>query len=101
MRIKPAIKTHSRSLRRNMTDAENKLWRALRKKQLNGYRFRRQHPIGHYIADFACIDKRCLIELDGSQHQDQVNYDEQRTLFLEQHGWHVFRYWNNVGIMKC
>lgn len=66
-----------------MTLAEHRLWSSLRDKQLNGYRFRRQHPIGPYIADFACIDKSLVIELDGGQHQDRASYDEQRTGFLQ------------------
>ena len=55
-----------------MTDVERVLWRALRGKQLNGHRFRRQHPIGKYIADFACIEQKWVIELDGGQHQGQL-----------------------------
>ena len=71
------------------------LWQALRKNQLNGNRFRRQHPIGQYIADFACIERKVVIELDGGQHQDQVAYDERRTAFLHGNGWRVLRFWNN------
>ena len=65
-----------------MTDVEQILWLALRGKQLNGHRFRRQHPIGHYIADFACIEQQLVVELDGGQHQEQIIYDAQRTNFL-------------------
>ena len=78
-----------------MTDAERLLWRALRGKQLNGHRFRRQHPIGQYIADFACVEQKFVIELDGGQHQEQFVYDEQRTAFLRKHGWQIVRFWNN------
>jgi primosomal protein N' (replication factor Y) len=74
---------------------ERILWRAIRGQQLHGHRFRRQHPIGPYIADFACLDKKCVIELDGGQHQDQAAYDEDRTLFLRKQGWQVIRFWNN------
>ena len=87
--------SRARSLRSDMTDAERLLWRALRGKQLNGYRFRRQHPIGKYIADFACVEQKIVIELDGGQHQEQLEYDEQRTAFLRAHGWQVLRFWNN------
>jgi very-short-patch-repair endonuclease len=78
-----------------MTDAERMLWHAIRAKQLQGCRFRRQHPIGVYIADFACIDKKLVVELDGGQHQEQMDYDERRTLFLQTQGWRVLRFWNN------
>jgi very-short-patch-repair endonuclease len=78
-----------------MTLAEHKLWQAIRGKQLGAYRFRRQHPIGPYIADFACIEKLLVIELDGEQHQDQAAYDERRTAYVESLGWKVLRFWNN------
>jgi very-short-patch-repair endonuclease len=94
-RIKEEITTNARSLRGNMTDVERILWRAIRGQQLHGHRFRRQHPIGPYIADFACLDKKCVIELDGGQHQNQIAYDEDRTLFLQKQGWQVIRFWNN------
>ncbi len=81
-----------------MTIAERKLWQALRDKQLNGHRFRRQHPIGKYIADFACIERKVVIELDGGQHQDHVAYDERRTAFLQENGWRVPRFWNNDAL---
>jgi len=61
---------------------------------MGGYRFRRQHPIGAYIADFACLEKKCVIELDGGQHQAQAAYDECRTQFLQKQGWQVLRFWN-------
>jgi len=78
-----------------MTFAEQKLWQALRGRQIEGCRFRRQHPIGPYIADFACLDKSLVIELDGGQHQERMEYDERRTAFLESLGWKVLRFWNN------
>ena len=78
-----------------MTDAERLLWQVLRGKQCNGHRFRRQHPIGPYIADFACIEQRIVIELDGGQHQAQRGYDEHRSTFLQAQGWQVLRFWNN------
>jgi len=78
-----------------MTDVERLLWQGLRGKQLNGNRFRRQHPIGTYITDFACIEAKIVIELDGGQHQEQSEYDERRTAFLREHGWQVMRFWNN------
>jgi very-short-patch-repair endonuclease len=78
-----------------MTDVERMLWRALRGKQLNGLRFRRQHPIGQYIADFACVEQKVVIELDGGQHQEQFVYDEQRSAFLQAQGWRILRFWNS------
>ncbi len=93
-RISPVTTTRARSLRGAMTDAERLLWRALRGKQLNDHRFRRQHPIGKYIADFACIEQKIAIELDGGQHQERLVYDEQRSAFLQAQGWQVVRFWN-------
>ena len=81
-------------LRTNMTDAERRLWSLVRNRQLDGDKFRRQHPIGAFVADFVCI-KRCLIiELDGGQHADSA-YDARRTAWLESYGWRVIRFWNN------
>ncbi len=94
-RIRPLATARARSLRSSMTDVERLLWQALRASQLNGHRFRRQHPIGKYIADFACIERQIVIELDGGQHQEQLEYDEQRTELLKKHCWQVLRFWNN------
>lgn len=78
-----------------MTDAERLLWRFLCRRQLKGVRFRRQHPIGQYIADFACVGQKLLIELDGGQHQIRTEYDQQRTNYLQSQGWTVLRFWKN------
>jgi very-short-patch-repair endonuclease len=86
----------ARSLRLSSTDAERRLWRALRDRQLEGYKFRRQRPIGPFIADFVCLERLLIIELDGSQHADS-NYDDARTAWLEQHGWCVLRFWGQRG----
>ena len=94
-RISPVTTTRARSLRSAMTDAERLLWYAIRGKQLNNHRFRRQHPIGNYIVDFACLEQNIVIELDGGQHQDQFEYDERRSAYLQAHGWQVLRFWNN------
>ena len=72
----------AREPRQDMTDAEQKLWHHLRNRQLSGHKFRRQHDIDHYIADFACTEALLIVELDGGQHADQVNYDEHRTRHL-------------------
>jgi very-short-patch-repair endonuclease len=91
--------THVRAhqLRRNTTDAEKKLWRHLRRLDLDGSHFRRRVPIGPYIADFACMATRLLIEIDGSQHaEDRKNaHDEARTRWLDKEGYRVLRFWNN------
>jgi very-short-patch-repair endonuclease len=86
----------ARRLRGNMTDAESRLWRALRRGQLNGYHFRRQHPVGPFTLDFYCPSLRLAIELDGGQHAaQQKQADERRTRFLLEKNIAVVRYWNN------
>jgi very-short-patch-repair endonuclease len=70
------------------------MWSALRDRRLLRYKFRRQHPIGQYIVDFACTKHRLAIELDGGQHADN-SADESRTVWLERHGWKLIRFWNN------
>ncbi|MDE1904232.1 MAG: endonuclease domain-containing protein [Alphaproteobacteria bacterium] len=85
---------HARQLRRSMTDAERRLWSILRSRRLSGYKFRRQHPIGRFVADFACIRHRLVIEADGGQHDANVA-DERRTAQLGRKGWRVVRFWNN------
>ncbi len=84
----------ARELRVVLTDAERKLWALLRDRQLAGYKFRRQRPSGRYIADFACVSHRLIIEVDGGQHADSLR-DAARTEWFEQHGWRVLRFWNN------
>jgi very-short-patch-repair endonuclease len=85
----------ARKLRKNLTEAEKKLWRVVRKKQLIGLRFRKQVPIGIYIADFICFEKHLIIEIDGGQHCENIEYDKKRTLWLEHQGFQVIRFWNN------
>ncbi|MGE3934197.1 MAG: endonuclease domain-containing protein [Rhodospirillaceae bacterium] len=84
----------ARDLRRNATDAERLLWRALREAAWP-WRFRRQHPICGYVADFACPARRPVVELDGGQHAAMLDEDEQRTGALAEHGYRVVRFWNN------
>jgi very-short-patch-repair endonuclease len=84
-----------RDLRKNPTDAERLLWKHLRKRQLDGFRFRRQHAVGPYICDFACLEAGVIIELDGSQHVEQADYDECRDALLRTHGFRVLRFWNS------
>jgi very-short-patch-repair endonuclease len=85
----------ARALRRNATDAESRLWTALRDRRLAGYKFRRQHPIGPFIADFACMTHRLVIEADGGQHDANAAADARRTAWLAPRGWRVLRFWNN------
>jgi very-short-patch-repair endonuclease len=86
----------ARSLRANMTDAELRLWRALRRDQLNGFSFRKQHPIGPYTVDFYCSRLRLAVEVDGGQHAEQRKHaDDRRTQWLAEKGVTVVRYWNN------
>ncbi len=90
------LKRHAaRQLRLSATEAERKLWSCLRDKRLLGLRFRRQQPIGPYIADFYCSAAKLIIELDGSQHANgQAQYDLYRTRWLEARGYKVLRFWN-------
>ena len=99
----PALADGAREqLHRNMTPAEVKLWARLRAHQLNGIHFRNQHAIGKYVVDFPqrgavlCAPrKKLIIELDGSQHLEQQEYDQERTRYLESQGYQVLRFWNN------
>ena len=85
---------NARTLRRGMTDAERKLWSGLRGEQL-GVKFRRQHPLGNYVADFACLDPKLIVELDGSQHANQAAYDARRDEFFRAQGFGVLRFPTN------
>jgi len=85
----------ARSLRKNQTDVERWLWQKIRNRQLLNLKFRRQFPIDCYIADFVCLELKLIIELDGSQHIEQVDYDERRRACLEQRGFRIMRFWNN------
>jgi very-short-patch-repair endonuclease len=94
-RIDPVMKQRSRSLRKEMTDAEQELWSALRGRQMQGFKFRRQYPLGNYILDFVSLEAKLVIELDGGQHQQQQDYDQQRDAWLLAQGFHVMRFWND------
>lgn len=89
----------ARQLRRQMTEAEASLWHHLRNRMLMGCKFRRQHPIGPYIVDFACIERKLVIELDGSQHADSVS-DSARTNWIQANGYRVLRFWNNEALRQ-
>ena len=85
----------ARSLRECSTDAERLIWNRVRNRQLSNCKFRRQQPIGPYIVDFVCLERRLVIELDGGQHLEQQAQDEARTAFLQMEGYRVLRFWNN------
>jgi len=97
-RVSPPILQAARSLRKNMTDAERVLWRCLRGKQLAGFRFRKQHPVGVYILDFYCASQKLAIELDGAQHSgaEAMRCDRLRTEWLNQQQICVLRFWNSA-----
>ena len=94
------VKHRARELRRKMTDVEKLLWRCLRNRQLGGYKFRRQHPIGPFFVDFVCLEKKLVIELDGSQHAKSLAKDIKRSDYLRERGYHVLRFWNNEVLEK-
>jgi very-short-patch-repair endonuclease len=82
-----------------MTDAERALWRLLRQRQISGLRFRRQVPIDHYIVDFACLEARLVIEVDGGQHFES-EADKRRDAYLHSQGFRVLRLWNNDVLLN-
>jgi very-short-patch-repair endonuclease len=84
----------ARSLRTKPTEAERRLWNYLRRRQLAGFKFRRQHSIDSFICDFICLEAAVIVELDGSQHVDQELYDARRDAFLRTKGFRVLRFWN-------
>ena len=94
-RIVPETRTRARRLRKDSTDTEGALWNLIRNRQLLGYKFRRQVPVVKYIADFVCLERRLIIELDGGQYQEQTDYDAGRTRCLESQGFMVIRFWNS------
>jgi very-short-patch-repair endonuclease len=84
-----------RALRVRSTDAERTLWTLLRNRQLGGHKFRRQHPIGPYVVDFAGLARRLVVELDGGQHAMAKDKDDERTRWLESQGYRIVRFWNH------
>jgi adenine-specific DNA-methyltransferase len=89
------MKHLARALRKNMTYAERCLWNHLRDRQLENYKFRRQKPIGPFIADFVCAKQKLIIEIDGGQHAVNAEADKRRTDYLMHKGWRVLRFWNH------
>jgi very-short-patch-repair endonuclease len=93
---KPSLLTRAKQLRDNQTDTERFVWAKLRGRRFAGYKFRRQKHIAGYVVDFVNMEHNIILELDGSQHLQQTEYDKQRTLKLQQEGYLVLRYWNHV-----
>lgn len=93
-------------MRHEPTKAEKLLWQKLRRRQLGGYKFRRQHPIGNYIVDFYCAETKLIVEVDGDIHAYQESYDKERTKDLEALGYQVVRFWNEqvlketIGVLE-
>ena len=96
-RSRERVRVRARNLRQTQTDAEALLWSKLRSRQLLGLKFRRQHPLGDYFADFACIEVGLIIELDGGHHAEDASadYDSRRSDELAAMGFRVLRFWNN------
>lgn len=86
---------NAQRLRKNLTEAEKKLWFQISKRQIDGLKFRRQYPVPPYIVDFVCLERSLIIEIDGGQHDMNKKKDEKRTQHLKQEGFEVIRFWNN------
>jgi very-short-patch-repair endonuclease len=94
LRVSPVIRKLSRQLRRPLTPAELILWKHLRGSNVGGFKFRRQHAIGRFIADFYCAECRLIVEVDGDVHNDRKEYDTERTTWLNERDYHVLRLTN-------
>ncbi len=94
------IWNNARALRNKATDAERHLWQQLRGRRLAGYKFRRQYPIAGFIADFACIEAKLVVELDGGQHVERSAEDAARTRRIECNGYRVLRFWNDDVLVR-
>lgn len=90
----PRLAAYSQQLRKDMPDAERRLWHYIRREQL-GVKFRRQYMVGPYIADFACLERKVIIELDGGQHATRYGYDRIRDEYLLEQGFRILRFWNH------
>jgi very-short-patch-repair endonuclease len=99
--MKNRLSNLAKKLRREMTIAERVIWRQLRAKQFENLKFRRQQPIGDYIVDFVCFEKKIIIEVDGGQHAEDEEADRVRTKWLEERGYLVIRFWNNDVLRNC
>lgn len=96
---KLVLRNRAKNLRKQSTIAERHLWYNLRANRL-GFKFKRQVPLGMYIVDFVCLEKRLIVELDGSQHFEDQEYDDERTAWLNTQGFRVLRFWNNQVLQQ-
>ncbi len=92
--------SNARTLRSQQTEAEQRLWYHLRAHRFLGLKFKRQKPMGLYIVDFVCLEQRLIIEIDGGQHAEQIDYDQRRDAWLRSQGHTVLRFWNNEVIQQ-
>jgi len=99
-RSRERARVRARALREAPTDAESLLWCHLRDRRLANFKFRRQRSFGPYFADFACLEAKLVVELDGGQHVEAAGYDENRTRFIEAQGYRVLRFWNNEALAQ-
>ena len=95
-----SLLNNAKTLRSQQTDAEQQLWHQLRAHRFMGLKFKRQKPIGQYMVDFICIEYRLILEVDGGQHIDRMEYDDERTAWLKSEGFMVLRFWNHEVLQK-
>lgn len=101
------LTSFAKDLRKDSTDTEKVLWHCLRAKQIAGLKFRRQQPMGNFIVDFVCLEKRVVIECDGGQHAFQAEKDKKRDQWFEKEGYKVLRFWdsdvlnNTEGVLEA
>ena len=101
-RLRERVRVRARALRASSTDAEHLLWSRIRDRRLAGYKFRRQHPVGAFFTDFACIEAKLVVELDGGQHFEEAaaSSDVRRTTLLTEQGFHVLRFFNREMLIE-
>ncbi|NOU00547.1 MAG: endonuclease domain-containing protein [Gallionella sp.] len=92
--------SNAKILRTQQTEAEQRLWYHLRAHRFMSLKFKRQKPIGRYIVDFVCMEQMLVIELDGGQHSEQIEYDQRRDAWLRSQGYTVLRFWNNAVMQE-
>ena len=98
--MKEQLIKFAKSMRRQPTNAEALIWAALRGARMQGFKFKRQQPIGPYIVDFVCFEYGLIIEIDGGQHAEDVSADQHRSNWLQSQGFRILRFWNNEVIER-